>query len=71
MDFGVHKLVNCFGLWRYRIPLNKMVFPASKKPAQSQQNNIRASFSEPCSNITFQTLNRFLSGLSYLVDSDC
>ena len=31
-----------------------------QKPVQSQQNNVRTTFSERCSNVILLTLNRFL-----------
>ena len=35
--------------------------PSQSKLIQSQQNNVRTTFSERCSSVIFLTLNRFLS----------
>ena len=36
-----------------------LTFPSRQKPVQSQKNNVRATFSERCSNVILLTLNRF------------
>ena len=41
--------------------------PSRLKPAQSQQNNVRTTFTERCSNVILLTLRRFFTELYHSV----